>query len=132
MKMTPIIILKLRRTKPLRPIKKSGNYYDNILLSSRNFFKGGKIYCYANSFCYANFSIAFGPNFRGTKVSKGGQHPPLGRKLAFLWVINVVQVFGWLLSDVCFILHGRADIGPNESLSPISVLPSQINMIWSK
>ena len=28
-------------------------------------FQGGKIYCYANFFSYANFSVVFGPNFRG-------------------------------------------------------------------
>ena len=47
-------------------------------LSSRNFFwggGGGKIYCYANFFCHANFSIVFGPNFRGAKVSEGGKLP---------------------------------------------------------
>ena len=31
---------------------------------------GGKIYCYANFFRYANFSIVVGPNFRG-----GGKSP---------------------------------------------------------
>ena len=27
-------------------------------------FSGGKIYCYADFSCYANFSIVFRPNFR--------------------------------------------------------------------
>ena len=37
-------------------------------LSSRNFFRGGKINCYANFYCYA---IVFGPNFReGQKFSE--------------------------------------------------------------
>ena len=31
------------------------------------FFRGSEIYCYANFFCHDNFSIAFGPNFRGAK-----------------------------------------------------------------
>ena len=42
------------------------------------FFRGGKIYCCASFFCYANFSIVFGPNFGGSL--RGGQtvwgHPP--------------------------------------------------------
>ena len=41
-------------------------------LSGIFFEEGGKIYCCANFFCYANFSIIFGPNFRGAKVSEGG------------------------------------------------------------
>ena len=40
-------------------------------LSPGNFFReGGKIYCFANFYCY---SIVFGPNFReGQKFSRGG------------------------------------------------------------
>ena len=44
-------------------------------LSSRKFFQGGKIYSYANFFCYANFSIVFGPNFGGAEVCEGGNCP---------------------------------------------------------
>ena len=47
---------------------------DSILAFFWEFFQGGEIYCYANLFCYANFSIVFGPNFRGTK-STGGKLP---------------------------------------------------------
>ena len=46
-----------------------------IWLSSRNVFRGGgegKIYCYVNFFCYANFSTVFGSNFRGQKSPRGG------------------------------------------------------------
>ena len=49
-------------------------------LSSRNFFQGGgKIYCYANFYCY---SIDFGPNFREGRKFSGGAPPclPCGRK----------------------------------------------------
>ena len=35
----------------------------------------GEIYCYANLFCYANFSIVFGPNFRGGGQTVSGGHP---------------------------------------------------------
>ena len=31
----------------------------------------GKIYCYANFFCYANLSIVSGPNFRGANCFRG-------------------------------------------------------------
>ena len=57
-----------------------------IWLSSKNVFQGGKIYCYANLFCYANFSVVFGPNFGGCKSLWGanclrGRPPaPCGRK----------------------------------------------------
>ena len=48
--------------------------------SSRNFFRG-QIYCYANFFCDANFSIVFGLNFRGQKSLRGANclrgAPPL-------------------------------------------------------
>ena len=45
-------------------------------LSSRNFFQGGKIYCYANFSCYA---IVFGPNFREGQKFSGGQTASGGR-----------------------------------------------------
>ena len=35
-------------------------------------FSEGKIYCFANFFCCANFSIAFGSRFGEAKVSEGG------------------------------------------------------------
>ena len=38
----------------------------------QEFFRVGKIYCYANFFHYANFSIVFGPNFRGEQTASGG------------------------------------------------------------
>ena len=38
-------------------------------LSSKIFFRGGKIYCYANFYCY---SIVFGPNFRKGRKFSGG------------------------------------------------------------
>ena len=37
---------------------------------------GGKIYCYANFYRYANFCIIFGPNFRGGKSLVGWGRPP--------------------------------------------------------
>ena len=39
------------------------------------FFRGGKIYCYANFVCHANFSIVFGPNFGGGQTASGGALP---------------------------------------------------------
>ena len=30
------------------------------------------MYCYANLFCHANFSLVFGPDFREANVSGGG------------------------------------------------------------
>ena len=50
-------------------------------LSSRIFFLGGgKIYCYANFFRYANFSIVFGPNFGGGGTASRPRGAPCGRK----------------------------------------------------
>ena len=51
------------------------HYFDVNMMSSTwlspRIFQGGKIYC------YANFSIVFGPNFgEGTKISEGGVLPP--------------------------------------------------------
>ena len=50
-----------------------GIFHPPFWLSSRNSFQGrGKICCYANFFCYANFCIVFVSNFRGwEKVSEG-------------------------------------------------------------
>ena len=54
--------------------------YTTCWLSSWNFFKGGKIYCYANFFCYV---IVYGPNFRegqrfsGGQTASGGRPPPV-------------------------------------------------------
>ena len=57
-----------------------------VWLSSRNFFQGGKIYCYANFFCYA---IVFRPNFREGQKFSGGQtasggRPPVEESQGFL------------------------------------------------
>ena len=66
-------------------------------LSSRNFFRGDKIYCYANFFCYA---IVFGPNFRMGQTFSGRQTaagwgsapcPPCGRKPGILCYILCYQ-----------------------------------------
>ena len=39
--------------------------FEILLAFFQEFFSGGgKIYCYANFICYANFSIIFGSNFR--------------------------------------------------------------------
>ena len=47
---------------------------------------GGKIYCYTNLFCYANFSSVFGPNF-----SWGTPCPhPHGRKLVVFLVTQML------------------------------------------
>ena len=51
-----------------------------ILAFFQEFFsEGAKTYCYASFFCDANFSIVFGPNFGGAKVSEGGKLPRGGR-----------------------------------------------------
>ena len=53
----------------------------------------GKIYCYANFFHYANFSIVFGPNFGGGQTALGGRGgglsgtKPANSVTAFMWVI---------------------------------------------
>ena len=38
----------------------------------QDFFRVGKIYCYANFYHYANFSIVFEPNFGGGQTASGG------------------------------------------------------------
>ena len=45
-----------------------------MLAFFQKFFSGGKIHCYANFFCYANFSIVFEPNFGGGQKSLRGQN----------------------------------------------------------
>ena len=55
----------------------------------QDFLRVGKIYCYANFFHYANFSIVFGPNFGGGKLPQGG---PSGTKPA-----NSVTAVMWLI-----------------------------------
>ena len=66
----------------------SGTYIEHCagFLPGMFFRGGGKIYCYVNFFCYANFSV-LGPNSGGPKLSEGGQTasggaplPPCGRK----------------------------------------------------
>ena len=91
-------VLRLQKAKLKLP-------YVIIWLSSRNVFGGGgKMYCFANFFCYADFSIVFGPNFRGTKVSEGahclrrGDPCPLQKKAS-----NVrVATLAWIGVPVCF------------------------------
>ena len=53
-----------------------------ILAFSQEFFwEGGKTYCYANFYCYANISIVFRPNFGGeAKVPEGVAPTPLWKK----------------------------------------------------
>ena len=46
------------------------------------FFRGGKIYCYANFFCYA---IVFGPNLREGQKFSGGANCLRGRPRPPLW-----------------------------------------------
>ena len=60
-------------------------------LSSRIFFRGvgGKIYCYANFYCY---SIVFGPNFREGRKFSGGLLPQ-GAPPAPLW--KKASIFTW-------------------------------------
>ena len=48
------------------------------------FSGGGKIYCYANFFCYA---IVFGPNFRGETASGGHPPFPLWKKARMLLLV---------------------------------------------
>ena len=66
-------------------------------LSSRNFFQGGKIYCYANFYCYA---IVFGPNFREGQKFSGGRPPapPCGRKPVFSCMILTKSGINYLYS----------------------------------
>ena len=53
--------------------------------------------CHADFFCYANFSIVFGPNFRGSKVSGGA--PPLWKKpYGFLRVILEPKLKSFIVS----------------------------------
>ena len=59
-------------------------------LSSRNFFRGGKIYCYANFYCY---SIIFGPNFREGRKFSGGQTASGGAPCPTLW--KKASIFTW-------------------------------------
>ena len=49
---------------------------------------GGKIYCFANFYCY---SIVFGPKFReGQKFSGGGGGgAPLWKKASFLFILKL-------------------------------------------
>ena len=57
-------------------------------LSSRNFFRVDKIYCYANLFHYANFSVVLGPNFWGGQTASGGSGTkPANSVTAVMWVI---------------------------------------------
>ena len=42
-----------------------------MLAFFQQFCQRGKIYCYANFFCFANFSIVFGPNFKRGKSLRG-------------------------------------------------------------
>ena len=52
---------------------------------------GGKIYCHAISIVIANFSIVFGPNWKGRKISEGKlldcPPPPLQKKARLLMII---------------------------------------------
>ena len=75
-------------------IEYSPSQYKACWLSSRNFFRGGKIYCYANLFSYANFSFVFGPNFGGGKLPQG---VPCGRKSA----CDVISVFKTSYTIAC-------------------------------
>ena len=61
-------------------------------LSSRN-FSGGKIYC------YANFSIVFGPNFGVQKSLKGGggQSQQLGL-LSFMFLTQI-QIYAFIYKE---------------------------------
>ena len=70
------------------------------------FFRGVKIYCYANFFCYA---IVFGPNFReGQKFSGGRPLPPCGRKPGYrpLFCVPRLPAFSWsMVIPVLFLLN---------------------------
>ena len=82
-------------------------------------FSEGKVYCYANFFCCANFSIVFGPNFwgggksiRGRIASEGAALPlveesqdgkidRLGR-VPFMWYGNsLMMIMIYVLDMVC-------------------------------
>ena len=59
-----------------RRIEKLADSYIYSRFSSRNFFQGGGgANCYANFFCYANFSVVFGPNFGEGELLEG-EAPP--------------------------------------------------------
>ena len=53
---------------------------------------------------YANFSIVFGPNFRGAKVSEGGQTASEGRPLPPLWKKASLSFFDDNCQWVCGLL----------------------------
>ena len=66
----------------------------HILAFSLEFFQGGKIYCYANFYCY---SIVFRPNFREVqKFSRGGQTALGGTPL---WEKASIQKYDTLQID---------------------------------
>ena len=65
----------------------------NIGFLPEIFFKGGKVYCYANFFCYA---IVFGPHFREVQKFSGGKLPqgmppcPLWKKARIMVNPNMI------------------------------------------
>ena len=77
-------------------------------LSSRNFFRVGKIYCYAIFFHYAKFSIVFGPNFRGGQTASGGR--PSGTKPANSVITTVMWVI--LQNHLSTLVHIQCSLVP--------------------
>ena len=80
----------------------------NLLLSSRNFFRRAKSTVRQVSFLTLIFSIVFRPNFRGAKVSKGSKlfqgapPPPSGRKPAYWDFKLMIKIFVHFHVDVSF------------------------------
>ena len=51
-----------------------GTEYSHRLAFFKNFFSRGGQICFANFYCHANFSIAFGANFRRGQKSLRGEN----------------------------------------------------------
>ena len=68
---TSLIRLTIKSMFPIQKLKVETIYGGASWLSFRDFFGG--IYCYANFFCYADFSIVFGTNFEGQKSLREGK-----------------------------------------------------------
>ena len=64
-----------------KTLKARFQYVKLMLVLSRNFFQGGKIYCYANFFVMLIFLLFLAKFQRGAKVSGGGETASRGRPL---------------------------------------------------
>ena len=64
-KNNPNFTILIQNASPVQ--KLTQNDFEHFLSFLQEFFLGGNIYCYANFFRYANFSLAYKPNFRGER-----------------------------------------------------------------